>query len=400
MASLPNQPPPAFARARQAASRLLAPVLHPLLPGSSKTWGPPRGYYATVDHWLARRGTQLGARFDEVYPPQKFQWREAQTLDPNPPLTLQGAPTAEAARHGVAVIPGGRVVGPDAAIISPDDRVLLDLSLYFAPYHHEIFRRWRQPVCRDPGGPVLVLAGLSGSNYGHWLHQMLPRLHLAQKAGWNNADWAAIVVNPSRTGFTRESAELAGLPADKIIEAGEHLHLCGQPLVVPTFPSAGNYPRWVIDFLRATYWRGPSPARTRRLYLSRQPATWRRITNESAIAPVLREFGFETMLAESLSFPEPIAAFRAAAAVFGLHGANLSNLCFCQPGAIAVELYHPGFPEAYYRNLASHSDLDYFYLLGEGPRRDTPVRGPNTLNHADVIVDPAKLRQTFRAAGL
>jgi capsular polysaccharide biosynthesis protein len=387
-------------RTRHALLRRVAPVLFPNLPGTSQHWGPPRRYCATVHEWFARDGGTFGARFDTVYPPESFSWREARTIESRPPLVLQGSPTADAERHGVAVFPGGRVLGREAAIVTPDDQVLLDLSLYFAPYHHEVFRRWRQPPCRDAAGPVLVLAGLPGHNYGHWIHQMLPRLHLAQQAGWKNSDWAAIIVNESRNGFARESAELAGLPPEKILVADDTLHLSGRPLVVPTIPYAGNYPRWVVDFLRETYWRGPTPPRTRRLYLSRQRAAWRHIANEAALVPVLRDFGFETIFTESLSFLEAVEVCRAAEAVCGLHGANLANMCFCQPGATLVQIYHPGHPETYYRNFASHCDLEYYYLLGEGPRRDQPLHPSDPLNHSDVVVDPEKLRQTFLAAGL
>ncbi len=384
---------------RQISWRL-AKVLNPLIPGSSLQFGPPRGYVASFEGWLKSRGAAEQSRRIEVYAEKTFQRCTPKTLETAPPRVLREAIYETTPSMGVYVIDSGRVIGREAAIVTPDDKVLLDLSLHFAPYHFEVYQEWKKRPPVKAGGPVLVLAGLPGDNYGHWLHQMLPRAQLATKAGFSHSDWAAVVINDSRGKFTFDSAEAVGIPREKCVPASSGLHLTGNPLVVPDFVPAGNPPAWACNYLRDMV-RQPATGKRRRIFATRRACRWRRLSNEAEIDAVLQSFGFETIEMDRMPFLESVRIFQEAEAVCGVHGANLSNILFCEPGAKLIEIYHPGHPEAYFWTVASESSLEYYYVLGEGERRDEPDLTPHGIyNHSDITLDPQKLRDTLVLAGL
>lgn len=380
--------------------RTLAPVLLPRLPGSSLRWGPPRRVSPTVQRWSSPSLSDCQLTLRHLIPPIQFQNTPATYIQQTLPRNLLAPATIDLDSQFVAEIKGGRVVGQEPTIITPDDTVILDLSMFFAPYHHDIFFSPKLPPVVSLQDPVLVLAGLPGSNYGHWLHQMLPRLHLAQMAGWQPSDFAMVIVNPTRNNFAEETLIAAGFKPSQLVQSGPNLHVEAAPLVVPSIPGAGNPPEWISDFLRKTY-TSPDVKPHKRIYASRANALWRKITNEEELLPVLEEYGFEVVFPERLSFRETVQLFQAAEVVCGLHGANLSNICFCKPGSTLIEIYHPQHPEIYFWTTATGARLNYAFLLGEGPVRDYPDLSPGSIgNHSDTRVDPDKLRHTFAAAGL
>jgi hypothetical protein len=386
-------------RSSRIILRTLAPVLLPRVPGSSLRWGPPRRVSPTVQRWSSLL-SDCRLSLHNLIPALQFQNTPATHIQQTLPRNLLTPATINLDSQFVAEIKGGRVVGEEPTIITPDDTVILDLSMFFTPYHHDIFFSPRLPPVVSLQDPVLVLAGLPGSNYGHWLHQMLPRLHLAQMAGWEPSDFGMVIVNPTRNNFAEETLMAAGFQASQLVKSGPNLHVEAPTLVVPSIPSAGNPPEWISDFLRQTY-TTPDVQPLKRIYASRANALWRKITNEEDLLPVLDEYGFEVVFPEQLSFRETVQLFQAAEVVCGLHGANLSNICFCNPGATLIEIYHPQHPEIYFWTTATGARLNYAFLLGEGPVRDYPDLSPGSIgNHSDTSVDPEKLRITFATVGL
>ena len=75
--------------------------------------------------------------------------------------------------------------------------------------------------------------------------------------------------------------------------------------------------------------------------------------------------------------------------VVGAHGAALTNVVFCPPGASLVELFPPDYVNVCYWALTSAvGDVRYRYLVGDGHR----ARNRRMLGVAsDITVDPAQV---------
>ena len=380
--------------------RPFAFFLYPRIPCSSLRYGPPRRFLKAFDQWLLINGNNTKARQVDIFPSITFEAVKAVFVPQDLPKNLANRAQISLQKQFVAEIPNGRAVGKEPFIITGDDTIIGNLSMIFKPYYHDIFFAVKLPRCIKLLGPVLVLAGAPGSNFGHWLHQMLPRLELAFKSGWKIQDFEKVLINSTSNNFAIESLLAVGFSKNQLVETSSEMHFQSSNLVVPSIPEAGNPPEWISNFLRRTYGT-LTPRPRRRIYTSRANARWRRILNEQELYPILTSFGFEIVFPEKLGFIEGAKLFEDSEVVCGMHGANLANICFCKPGARLIEIYHPQQPEIYYWITATGARLNYSFLLGEGPIRDYPDNfNPWTYNHLDTMVSPEKLRDTLIASGL
>lgn len=380
--------------------RPFAVFLVPKIPGTSLSFGPPRRYSKTFDEWLTINRCNTKAKQIDIFPSISFVATKAVCVTQELPKNLKKRAKITLQKQSLAVIPNGRAVGIEPFIITGDDTILGDLSMTYKPYIYDIFFASRLPKLVRFSEPVLVLAGAPGSNYGHWLHQMLPRLELANKGGWKPQDFKKVLINATPNNFAIECLLAIGFDSNQLVETFSRLHIQSANLVVPSIPEAGNPPEWISNFLRRTYGTPVSDPRGR-IYTSRANAKWRRIVNEAELYPILSEFGFEIIFPEKLSFIEGVRLFEGAEAVCGMHGANLANICFCKPGTRLIEIYNPQHPEIYYWVTATGAKIEYSFLLGEGPIVDYPNNAqwaPG--NRLNTIVCPEKLRKIFIASGL
>lgn len=129
-----------------------------------------------------------------------------------------------------------------------------------------------------------------------------------------------------------------------------------------------------------------APALPKRIYLSRQGASRRRVANHDAVEALLATHGFTTVRMETLDFREQAALFAGAEAVVAPHGAGLANILFNDGRAGVVELYVEDDPQYHFALCATARGCRYVPLAC---RRTNKVR--------DVEVDLDALR---RAVGL
>jgi capsular polysaccharide biosynthesis protein len=134
--------------------------------------------------------------------------------------------------------------------------------------------------------------------------------------------------------------------------------------------------------------RQASSAMGEKLYVSREKAKRRRLTNEPKIWDALEKRGFVKLRLEELTWSQQISAFRAAKVIVAPHGAGLANLAFASPGTKVVELFHRSYVNGCYWQLASLKGLDYHPLVPEGPESITRTLRANRL---DVTADVAQI---------
>lgn len=373
-------PPPAMARLRswKLALRLrtilvVGGVLR-RLPGTSRRFGPPRRIGATLAGYLAAHPA-AAARGDAAFVPIE---------EPRSPHPL-----------GIAIVRRGRVLTDGGKVILPDDELIEEVSSDFLardPRANTVFTRLRLPRVRSLRERVAVLTMSWSGNYYHWLFHTLPRLKLLEASG---VAWDRIVA-PRGQRFQRESLDLVGIAASRII-AEPNLHLEADTLVVPTLVDAPGDPRpWVSQFLRERLLApaGSGGAR-RRIYISREKRDRRRVVNEAELAAALETEGFERFSLEDLSLLDQIALFRDADMVVGPHGSGLANLIFCGPETRVVELFGPDYINHCYRALAHRLGLDYRPLVGIDPRGRRPAAGmPGGEN---IVVAVTTLRAALHA---
>ncbi len=99
----------------------------------------------------------------------------------------------------------------------------------------------------------------------------------------------------------------------------------------------------------------------RRLYISRQSAASRKVSNFDALkAEVLDKYDVIPVVLEHLTVAEQVDLFSKAELVVAEHGAGLANAVFMPPGAFVLEFMPKSIgTRAVYRYLSHHSKLNY-----------------------------------------
>jgi capsular polysaccharide biosynthesis protein len=130
-----------------------------------------------------------------------------------------------------------------------------------------------------------------------------------------------------------------------------------------------------------------------RLYITRENARRRRVTNEAELWRFLEVAGFTKVRAEEWSWREQIAAFARAKVIVAPHGAGLANVAFCQPGTRVVELYHRAYVNPCFARLAEIKGLDHRPVIasGDGEPGCDPARG-----RCDILADLDAVRRALR----
>lgn len=258
-----------------------------------------------------------------------------------------------------------------------------------SPRQHDLFRfstkRFFPKIYRSERPIVTLAASWQGAFY-HWMYEVLPRIHLAEKGGHCLDCVYAAQSEP----FQRESLELMGLPKESIVDATRFDAVAAPSIIVPSIPNPPT--KWGCDFLRKRLLPKLEILPRKRIYVSRRDAGRRRVENEEEVYGLLKRYGFERVELASRPFKEQMELFRSAEMVVGPHGAGFSHLAFSDPGTPFLEFFHPGYVNICYWNLCNIMGHPYYYLFGEGdqyPDRFDPHIDP------DMTIDLKKLEKTL-----
>lgn len=362
------------------ALRILPRGALKLLPATSRQFGPPRRWSVFSEYRQSH-----AVEWVEVFPPQSCTYpRPSSEPALAQRLWRNGWPA-----QGVAILSHARVLDSEGWPVGANDTLLVDLATGLDRPEYTAYLTKR---CRlDPhiAGRALNLASCyARENYCHFLLDALPRLELFLRAGFtfDDVDWVLV---PDFIGSTREPFFNAlGLPAHKLVRLQPGAQYAFEKLYQPSFPGRESFiPPWLVDFYRKRLLAplGIAQRPKRRLYVARRH---RGIANDEQLWPKLATRGFERI--EPLSLEENLHAFAAAQIVVGPHGAGLSNVVFCPPTALLIELVPGDRPFPYFYSAASAAGMSYRAILTSPllpPGREythLPSDDPQTVNVNEV----------------
>jgi tetratricopeptide (TPR) repeat protein/capsular polysaccharide biosynthesis protein len=324
----------------------------------------------------------------------------------------------------VAKIPQGRawivpqknawMVCNAVAVLSPDQYVLADLSRAYPGQlpgceHSDlnlerIYEQSSLPTLKSIEGSVAVLSSLSGNTYFHWMIDVLPRIELLRISGIDLADIDWFLINGGHHSFQRETLAQLGIPAEKILSSDYHPHIQATELIAPSFPGYfGWLDEWALSFLRRSFLfpvlNAVSPKSKlfnlqsdevanhsvefpERIYISRSDANHRQLLNQAEVLKQLRSLGFVSVDLESLTFRDQVNLFAHAKVIIAPHGSGLTNIIFCRPETIVVELVSPHYIRHYYWVISRLLGLHHYFLVAEevacAPVRELMYQNPLT----------------------
>ncbi len=239
----------------------------------------------------------------------------------------------------------------------------------YIPRPHRLY-----PRIERLSGAVAVLSASNQHIYWHWLLDVVPRLFMLEETG----QMAQSFFIQAKLPFQYEMLEYLGvLPNGRIIDCEKSPMISASTLVVPCHQimEGREFPKWVCHRLREKFLpfsavrKAGSPER---VYISRAHARQRRITNEAELLPILRDYGFQVVRLEELTFGEQVGLFQNAEVVVSPNGSGLANLVFSSKGMTVIEIF-PHIPKAlkameltfnfdYNYRLSTALDLNYFFI--------------------------------------
>lgn len=257
----------------------------------------------------------------------------------------------------------GLVLTPNQYVIDQSTHYFglkVEKSRFFKPFY--FFSKNKRKI----SGNVAVLATNGSSNYYHWLIDALPRL-IAYERFKEVIDYYVIPSN--HTNAHIETLILAGISKEKILPLGPREKIECDQVIFSSIPSAiGTAAHYGITFVRELVLGTDSfqTEKTRKLYISRANANWRKINNETALINELEKLGFENYIFdEKIDVKMQAKLFNEAKIIIAPHGASLANLVFAN-NCTVYELINPSYFSAdCFFTLAKQNEVDYCVIVGK-----------------------------------
>jgi len=153
-----------------------------------------------------------------------------------------------------------------------------------------------------------------------------------------------------------------GLRDDQIIPCSRYDVLSFEKLIIP-FRDRGavNLPPWLSSAIhQMSGWSPKTVKGTRLIFVSRADATRRRVVNEAVIRERLVQEGFEVYTLDGMSFREQQSLFASASIICAPHGAALTNLVWCGPGTVVIDLLSEQHLTPCFKELAEQNQVVYY----------------------------------------
>ena len=195
-------------------------------------------------------------------------------------------------------------------------------------------------------------------NYYHWTMESLLRVRLLEIHGEVTGTYPTLIVPRDRSSWVDETLSLLDYAGPV---AGFNGGIAAvDTLVVPTYPDPTPAEcRWLRDRMRTGAGIDITESRER-VFVARDDATVRRISNRDAVERVLNQYDIDSYLLGELSVREQVELFSNAELVVAPHGAGLTNILYGDDLTV-VELFGDKLVATFDR-IAENMDHTYQYL--------------------------------------
>jgi tetratricopeptide (TPR) repeat protein len=302
----------------------------------------------------------------------------------------------------VTVIPHGRVwadIGT-SAVITSDNKLVKDIS---TGCPEVVISSDKLPEPININNRVAFLSvQWGGVGYFHWMFDLITRFDLLYQSGIDLESIDKFIVNSYQLPYQIETLNILGIPSSKIIESYLIPHIQAKSIIVPSVFDQRSHDRlskWGCNFLHKAFLKEgnfPKVDYPKRIYISREQASYRQVINNESVFNLLAQLGFKKIIFETLTLAEQSLYMSSADVIISPHGAGLTNLVFCQPGTKVIEIFSPKFYPNCYFVLSNICGLEHYYLMGEffvNHQTDNPI-------HQDILVNVAHLEKLIEIAGV
>tara|TARA_E500000178_G_C17015227_1_gene752575 strand:+ start:1204 stop:2388 length:1185 start_codon:yes stop_codon:yes gene_type:complete len=263
----------------------------------------------------------------------------------------------------VASLRNGAVYGEGTTLID-EHTFLSDTTTDFHRIqdHHHILHAGRIASPETFDGTLAVLAAPGSQNYFHWTLDLVTRFQLLQTIDTTIDAYYL----PDHAPFQKEWLTLLNIPPAHCLTAHPHRHIQANSLIIPSYAGLPGVPHLSAHSFIQSFIPPTDAATPERIYISRANARRRRIRNEAALIPILKENNFHIIHPETLSVRQQMILFNHAKIIIAPHGAELTNLIFARPDTQVLELFSPYYLNPCFKHLAALGQMHHSALVGKG----------------------------------
>ena len=255
---------------------------------------------------------------------------------------------------------------------------------------------------RLSGAPViagehLLIANSEQPNYGHYLLDIVPLIHLGAKIGAPMLSWT---LKP----WQRALIARLDVPQNLIREIRprpvliEHVIVSNRHSGVSSQNAHPQHREAFAAILANVRKAAPELKTPRRVLVCRGLANSRNLENRAEMIEALKPLGFTAVQPEKLSFDEQALTFAQAEITVCEFGAAMANVMFCRPGTKIIEIIAEGQHDPWSSHLAAMLELEHVVLFqrqSEKALADAPRHvKDSTFSYA---VDVKRLAETASA---
>lgn len=237
----------------------------------------------------------------------------------------------------------------------------------------------------------LILVTQPWVNFYHWLLESMPRI-IQCRSYWKDHK---ILIQPSTLEEPYVKESLALFPELELLVPEADTNIWAKSILLPALrPDCAIYNKELLfdtrnEILSRIKAAAVNPSL--KLFVVRNPAMHRHITNIAELEPIITKAGFTIFDMENFTFEEQVNLFRNATHVVSQHGAALSNIIFAPHTCKVLELHKKVEKDTFfsivYWTLAGVMGCPYYSLICDSSVKDLPY------GHASIVVDPVKLEK-------
>ena len=228
--------------------------------------------------------------------------------------------------------------------------------------------------------------------YFHWMCDSIPRLELMKQKNLIEEKYLLIDSDLYKNNFVKETLKLYG---SLILKCEKDQIFKINKIYIPfNLANSGNYNPEIIKKIRTRYKnnfvKNSKFISNKKIWISRQNARIRKISNFFEIEKLLNKYDFEIFEFENIDdFSKHVTTINEATVIGGIHGAGMSNMLFLNEGSKVVEIRgeNDNHNNAYF-SLSSALNLDYYFFPAVVENDD--------FYHNDYYVDPLKFEELLK----
>ncbi len=246
-------------------------------------------------------------------------------------------------------------------------------------------------------GEHLLIAGSDKPNFGHFMLDIVPLIHLGATTGMPMLGWT---LRP----WQRALIARLDVPPGLIREIRPRPVFLDHAIVSNRLSGVGcqnAHPQHKQAFARIlANVRKDAPALNTpaRVLVCRGLTNSRNVTNRAAMIEALKTLGFVAIQPETLPFDEQVLTFAQAKVIVCEFGAAMANAMFCRPGTRVVEIIAEGQHDPWSSHLFAMMELEHVVLFQPQSEADL-TSAPRHVKDSPFAyaVDVPRLVETVKA---